>query len=232
MTYPDDFSRKKWICRDANWKAVVDPAKTSSPVIATGNVTSARLQVSPIDGSCRKLPIPEKAQRTILTSEFQFSVRLRHPRKLHCDSRSERRSRDLQGTGGTIMPFVPCRSPTRRRCVRFMNRAVIYMRVQYITSGPSRQYPVCALATSGQSLVVGIHGRVTQEETNMKRHLPAGDAGEDRKAVRKELIEAKAMLGKLVSGHADKILKKPRKEAPISVPALQGGRPESKRRKF
>jgi hypothetical protein len=40
------------------------------------------------------------------------------------------------------------------------------------------------------------------------------------------------MLGKLIDARADKILKKPRKELPTSVPALQGGRPESKRRKF
>ena len=66
----------------------------------------------------------------------------------------------------------------------------------------------------------------------MKPHLPAGDTGDDRKAMRKELIEAKTMLGKLISARADKILKKPRKELPTSVPALQGGRPESNRRKF
>jgi hypothetical protein len=66
----------------------------------------------------------------------------------------------------------------------------------------------------------------------MKPHLPAGDTGDDRKAMRKELIEAKEMLGALISESADKILKKPRKELPNSVPALQGGRPESKRRKF
>jgi hypothetical protein len=50
--------------------------------------------------------------------------------------------------------------------------------------------------------------------------------------MRKELVEAKAMLCKLVDARADKILKKPRKELSTSVPALQGGRPESKRRKF
>lgn len=66
----------------------------------------------------------------------------------------------------------------------------------------------------------------------MKRHLPAGDTGDDQKAMRKELIEAKKMLGELTSASADKILKKPRKEPPTSVPALQGGRPESNRRKF
>ncbi len=66
----------------------------------------------------------------------------------------------------------------------------------------------------------------------MKPHLPAGDTGDDRKAIRKEIIEVKTMLGKLDDARADKILKKPRKELPTSVPALQGGRPESKRRKF
>jgi hypothetical protein len=60
----------------------------------------------------------------------------------------------------------------------------------------------------------------------------AGDTDDDRKAIRKELIETKAMLAKLLDARADKILKKPRKEPPSSVPALQGGRPESKRRKF
>ncbi len=58
----------------------------------------------------------------------------------------------------------------------------------------------------------------------------AGDTDDDRKAIRKELIEA--MLAKLIDARADKILKKPKKELPTSVPALQGGRPESKRRKF
>jgi hypothetical protein len=66
----------------------------------------------------------------------------------------------------------------------------------------------------------------------MKPRL-AGDTDDDRKAIRKELIEAKAMLSNLIDARADKILKKPRKEElPTSVPALQGGRPESKRRKF
>ncbi len=65
-----------------------------------------------------------------------------------------------------------------------------------------------------------------------RRHPPAGDTGEDRKAVQKELVEAKAQLAKLISGHADKILKEPKKERGTSVPALQGGRPESNRRKF
>jgi len=69
-------------------------------------------------------------------------------------------------------------------------------------------------------------------KTLMKPRLPAGDTGDDRKAIRKELIEAKAMLGKLIDARTDKILKKPRKELPTSVPALQGGRPESNRRKF
>jgi hypothetical protein len=40
------------------------------------------------------------------------------------------------------------------------------------------------------------------------------------------------MLGKLIDASADKILKKSRKELTTSVPALQGGRPESNRRKF
>ncbi|MBZ5569847.1 MAG: hypothetical protein LAN64_18615 [Acidobacteriia bacterium] len=66
----------------------------------------------------------------------------------------------------------------------------------------------------------------------MKPHMPAGDTGDDRKAIRDEIIEAKEMLGKLIDGRADKILKKPRRELPTSVPAMQGGRPESKRRKF
>ena len=65
----------------------------------------------------------------------------------------------------------------------------------------------------------------------MKPRL-AGNTDEDRKAMRKDLIEAKAMLCKRIDALADKILKKPRKEMPTSVPALQGGRPESKRRKF
>jgi hypothetical protein len=69
------------------------------------------------------------------------------------------------------------------------------------------------------------------EKNHMKPRL-AGDTDDDRKAIRKELIEAKAMLGKLIDARADKILKKPRKELSTSVPALQGGRPESKRRKF
>jgi hypothetical protein len=66
----------------------------------------------------------------------------------------------------------------------------------------------------------------------MKRHVQAGDLSDDQKAMRKELIEAKTMLGKLIDSGADKILKKPRKELPTSVPTLQGGRPESNRRKF
>ena len=70
------------------------------------------------------------------------------------------------------------------------------------------------------------------EKTLMKPHVPAGDPGDDRKAICKELVEAKTMLGELIDARADKILKKPRKELPTSVPALQGGRPESNRRKF
>jgi hypothetical protein len=66
----------------------------------------------------------------------------------------------------------------------------------------------------------------------MKPHLPAGDTSNDRKAIRKEIIEAKAMLGKLIDKDAAKILKKPRKGLPTSVPALQGGLPERNRRKF
>jgi hypothetical protein len=66
----------------------------------------------------------------------------------------------------------------------------------------------------------------------MKPHLPAGDTGDDRKAIRKEIIEVKTMLGKLDDASADKILKKLGKERPTSVPAVQGGRPESNRRKF
>ena len=38
----------------------------------------------------------------------------------------------------------------------------------------------------------------------MKRHLPAGDAGDDRKAIREELIEAKLMLSKLDETRANK----------------------------
>lgn len=60
----------------------------------------------------------------------------------------------------------------------------------------------------------------------------AGDTGDDRKTIRKELIEAKEQLGKQIEADADKILKKRRKELPTSVTALQGGRPESKRSKF
>ena len=66
----------------------------------------------------------------------------------------------------------------------------------------------------------------------LKPHLPAGHTGDERKAIRNELIEAKAMLGRLLDANADKILKKPKKVMPTSVPAMQGGRPESKRRKF
>jgi hypothetical protein len=69
------------------------------------------------------------------------------------------------------------------------------------------------------------------EKNDMKSRV-AGDTDDDRKAIRNELIEAKAMLAKLIDACADKILKKPRKELSTSVPALQGGRPESKRRKF
>jgi hypothetical protein len=66
----------------------------------------------------------------------------------------------------------------------------------------------------------------------MKSHLPAGDAGDDLKAMRKEKVELEMLLGKHYDAEADKILKKPREETPTSVPALQGGRPESNRRKF
>jgi len=66
----------------------------------------------------------------------------------------------------------------------------------------------------------------------MKLHLPAGDTRDDQKALRKELVEAKMLLGKLMDAQANKILKKPRKELLPSVPTLQGGRPESNRRKF
>ncbi|HEX5423158.1 MAG TPA: hypothetical protein VFW94_06390 [Candidatus Acidoferrales bacterium] len=66
----------------------------------------------------------------------------------------------------------------------------------------------------------------------MKPHLPAGDTGDDRKAIRKELVDAKTTLGKLMSAHADKILRKARKQLPTSVITLQGGQVESNRRKF
>ena len=67
----------------------------------------------------------------------------------------------------------------------------------------------------------------------MKPHLPAGDTGEDRKAIREEITDAKTELGKLYEAQADKILqKRKRKELPTSGEALQGGRPESNRRKF
>lgn len=66
----------------------------------------------------------------------------------------------------------------------------------------------------------------------MKPHLPAGDTSDDRKAIQEELIDLKAELSKLNEAEANKILKKPRKELSTSVPALQGGRPESRRRKF
>ncbi len=69
------------------------------------------------------------------------------------------------------------------------------------------------------------------EKDHMKPRL-AGDTNDDRKAMRKELLEAKAMLAEQNDASADKILKKPRKELPTSVPALQGGLPESNRRKF
>jgi hypothetical protein len=73
---------------------------------------------------------------------------------------------------------------------------------------------------------------LVKEKTLMKPHVSAGDLGDDQKAIRKELIEAKTMLGELIDARANKMLKKPRKEPPTSVPALQGGRPESNRRKF
>lgn len=66
----------------------------------------------------------------------------------------------------------------------------------------------------------------------MRTLLIAGDTSEDRKEIRKELIEAKTMLGKLIDAHANRILKTPTKSVPNSVPAIQGGRPESNRRKF
>jgi len=66
----------------------------------------------------------------------------------------------------------------------------------------------------------------------MKPQLAAGDTRADRRAIRKEIIDAKTMLGKQYDSIADAILKKPRKAFRTSVPAMQGGRPESNRRKF
>jgi len=50
--------------------------------------------------------------------------------------------------------------------------------------------------------------------------------------MRKELIDAKAMLAELTDARADKILEKQTIETPISVRAIQGGQFESNRRKF
>ena len=69
-------------------------------------------------------------------------------------------------------------------------------------------------------------------DTLMKKHVPAGDEGDDQKAIRQEIVEAKAMMAKLLDAQANKILKKPKKEPPNSISTLQGGRPESNRRKF
>ena len=65
-----------------------------------------------------------------------------------------------------------------------------------------------------------------------KKPLTAGDEGEDRKARRQEIIKVKTMIAKLYDRQGDKMLKRPKKELPTSVPTLQGGRPESNRRKF
>lgn len=66
----------------------------------------------------------------------------------------------------------------------------------------------------------------------MKRHRPAGDLEDDRKAIRKELIDAKTMLVENIEASANKILKKPRKGAAGPVREVQGGQFESNRRKF
>ena len=50
--------------------------------------------------------------------------------------------------------------------------------------------------------------------------------------MRGELVEAKAELSEVIETHANKILKKPRKELTTSVRAIQGGQWESNRAKF
>ena len=65
----------------------------------------------------------------------------------------------------------------------------------------------------------------------MKPHAAAGDMAQDRKAMRSELIQARAMLANRRDKDADRILK-PRNEPLPSVPVLSGGQFESNRRKF
>ena len=95
-----------------------------------------------------------------------------------------------------------------------------------------RLCPNFTLAALGRSLSIDIHARVGPENPFMKPHLSAGDTSDDRKAMQEELTEAKAKLCTLIEAEGDEILKKPIIELRTSVPALQGGRPESKRRKF
>ena len=66
----------------------------------------------------------------------------------------------------------------------------------------------------------------------MKRHLPAGHLGDDLKTLRKQIVTTEADVGKYYEAEADKLLKESKNKMPTSVPALQGGRPESNRRKF
>jgi hypothetical protein len=94
------------------------------------------------------------------------------------------------------------------------------------------EYLAVTLFITRRSSPFVIYANVGFGNTPMKRRLPAGDTADDRKAMRDELLEAKKMLGKLLSKRADKILKKPRKELSTSVPEVQGGQMESNRRKF
>lgn len=63
-----------------------------------------------------------------------------------------------------------------------------------------------------------------------RRHVRAGDIGEDLKAIRKEILQAKAKLGKVDDAAADEML--PPKKRPTSVRTVQGGQCESNRSKF
>lgn len=65
--------------------------------------------------------------------------------------------------------------------------------------------------------------------TRKKKRRLAGDLNDDRAAMRKEIVEAKTLLDNLYSADADKLLK-PKNELP--TPEVQGGRPESNRKKF
>lgn len=66
----------------------------------------------------------------------------------------------------------------------------------------------------------------------MKPHLPAGHEGDDLKTLQREIAKLETLIGNHHDAEADKILKESGKEVSTSVPTLQGGRPESNRRKF